>query len=159
MNRNGAFLTENGAEITDDYSFKLTGDDWFASILDDVFETLADRDDKELLIAFADDQKSPEHVIEKYRALRNNGIRMRQLIEEGNTYLQGDISEYCYIPSMFFENYVHMIYGNKIAMRDGQNSCTVYTNKRLVTKFRNLFNLTWYSSPNKPEMSTAHERF
>ena len=31
------------------------------------------------------------------------------------------------------------ISGNKVAMRDGQNSCTVYTNQRLVTKFRNLF--------------------
>ena len=39
-----------------------------------------------------------------YRRMRQKGIKMRQLVEEDNTYLMGELDEYRYIPSHFFHN-------------------------------------------------------
>jgi len=157
LNRKGAFFTDYGVELRENW-YSYSGPDWFPQLLDDVSDTLSKYQDKELLIAHSNDGMSPPRIIEKYRELRHQGVKMKQLIEEGNTEIHGDLDEYRYIPKQFFENYVHLIFGSKIALRDADDGCTVYTNPSVVKKFRNEFKMNWHSLPT-PIISTSKVKF
>lgn len=157
LNRKGAFFTDYGVELRENW-YSYSGPDWFLQLLDDVSDTLSKYHDKELLIAHANDAVSPPEIIEKYRELRREGVEMKQLIEDGDTEIYGELEEYRYIPKQFFENYVHLIFGSKVALRDADDGCTVYTNPSVVKKFKNEFKMNWYSLPT-PTISKSEIKF
>ena len=159
LSSNGAFITKHGAEVKTIYQTELEGDNWFMDLLDDIQIHTSPLSNKELLIDGADDSKSPEHVIEKYRALRASGINMRQLIKEGNTYLLGDLNEYRYIPEMFYMNLLMVTYGDRVAIERGDMSgCTIYNDASLAERQRKKFDAQWWKAES-PTATTATERF
>lgn len=135
------------------------GADCSLRILDDVYYTLKDTGG-EVLFSCIDDRKSPESVIDGYRRIRKAGIRIRSLIEEGNTFLLGDPEEYRCIPKEYFHNNPQVIYGNKIAtmVYDLQKRALVVENAHMVAAQRNLFNYVWEKSK-KPRRSDAPMHF
>ncbi|TVQ83276.1 MAG: XRE family transcriptional regulator [Micavibrio sp.] len=158
FNTHGVFITEFGVEHREVFQRYLSGKGWYLKLLEDVQRTVAQYHDRELLIDSADDRVSPPDVVEKYREIRTNGIKMRQLVQEGNTCLMGEVGEYRYIPEYFFNNHVTLIYAQKVAMKMSDNGCLIIKNDKLAANMRNSFNYKWSKSEPARE-STADVRF
>jgi transcriptional regulator with XRE-family HTH domain len=156
----GLEFVNGGVQLKPDRTTYIDGEGWFLRLLEDVHHTLAKAGNSaELLVHAADDSKSPLKVIEKYREIRRAGIRMRQTVEEGNTYLMGPLEEYRYIPKAYFKNWVKLIYGGKVAIsRANETGCMVIVDEDLAEEEKNQFNLLW-GLLQSPKESTADERF
>lgn len=162
LEEQGIKFTENGVEKDTSPIRLITADspeECYLKLLKDVFETLKNKRRAELLITNADDSVSPPAINEMYRQIRNAGVKMRQLVEEGNTYLMGELEEYRYIPAQYFINRVTLIYDNKVAtITDDENTISVNRDPINADTRRNLFNFMW-DSLKQPEESKADERF
>ncbi|MCB1320484.1 MAG: hypothetical protein KDK34_09540, partial [Leptospiraceae bacterium] len=131
----------------------------YLQLLNDAYAHLKEQKNKELLIMYADDSVSPPSVNNFYRMMRADGIRMRQLVEAGNTYIIGPLDEYRYIPKPYFINRVTLIYGDRIAWESGDVLKTIVRVDPVGTEIqRNTFNLLW-SVLDKPVTTTAKEHF
>lgn len=153
------FLTD-GVRLREDGITTITGEDCYLRLLNDVQETLsqAKGKDKELLIWCASDKVSPPAVNNKYRALRKNGIKMRQLVQEGDTYLMAPLAEYRTIPKKHFVNVVKLTYGDKHAIVNGHESrILVHRDEKAAQSHRAIFNLLW-DKLEQPKKSTADEK-
>lgn len=159
LERLGIRFTPNGLEIVENHLDIIEGEGCYLMLLDDVYKTLKDAADKTLFIMFASDRTSPPEVNYRYRAMRSSGIKMRQLVEEGDEFLMGELEEYRTIPSKYFTNIVTLIYANKVAQVNGTESLiTIQTDEQLSTREKNLFSYFW-DTGKKPEISTSAERF
>ena len=156
----GIVFTKQGVELRDETVQVLSGEDWFLAVLDDVYFTLMDKPDAELLIESGDERLSPPEVINRVRKIRNAGIKMRVMVEEGNTHLMGALKEYRYIPSANYNNQVSLIYGDKVAVCTDSSSAKsiIFRDALLAKARRNMFDLLW-EFLEQPTESTAHERF
>ena len=155
----GVKFTQTGVEFKEDTVTTLQGEGWYLRLLDDVYFSLLDKKDAELLLVCADDKASPAEVNNRYRKIRNAGARMRQIVEEGNTHLIGPVTEYRYMPKERFVNYVSLIYADKVAICTDHNSkALVFKDNMLAMTWRNIFNLMWDILP-QPQKSDARERF
>lgn len=155
----GVAFTSKGVEFKEDMVTAIEGEGWYLRLLDDVYYSLLDKKDAEILFICSDDKKSPPEVNNRLKKIRNAGVRMRQLVEEGNTCLMGPLNEYRYVPKERFNNYVSLIYGEKVAVCTGLNSkAMVFKDPMLAVTWRNIFNLMW-DTLKQPEKSDASERF
>jgi len=155
----GIEFIDDGVRLKKDSVVIVEGEDWFLSLLDDVHHSLLQHEHRELLIEFADESKSPLEVIEKINVMRNDAIKMRVLICEGDTKIIGPLEEYRYIPTAYFENYVSLIYGDKIAVCTEGNARAVVIKDPLLAKTRrNMFNITW-GLLKQPKKSTSQTRY
>ena len=155
----GIEFIDGGIRKVQDVITVLEGEDCYTRLLDDVFHTLKDSDEMELLIANADDKMSPEVVNDSYRRIRNAGISMRQLVEDGNEYLMGELEEYRYLPKEYFLNRVTLTYGKKFAIvLENEHKISIINDGVLAEVQRKLFNLIW-SFCERPAESVADERF
>jgi len=108
---------------------------------------------------FSDDRVSPPKVNEKYREMRAHGVKMRQLVQEGNEYQIGPLSEYRYLPAHNFINRVTLIYGNRITNETNDTCRAIVKIDPLNAEIqRNLFDLLWNVLP-EPERSIADVKF
>ena len=155
------FFTEFGVEIRNTAIYPISGEDWWLHTLDDVYYTLIDQEDAELLMLYADDRESSSVVNDRIRKIRNAGIKMRQLVKEDNRFLMGPVKEYKWVPKEFFHNRVTLIYGNKIVLCAEDNTkALVIKDKGIADTFRNTFEMLWCGVvPIDPDRSTADERF
>lgn len=164
------FYEREGVEFTENDGVKRnlnpiffietdTHEETYLKILEDVSEQLKGHKNPELLIMYSDDKVSSKKVNDKYRQMRNEGIKMRQLIEEGNTYMMGPLEEYRYIKKGFFINRVTLVYGDRIA---NETSNVLRASIRVdpinAEIQRNTFNMLW-SILEQPVGSTSNERF
>lgn len=162
LEKQGINFTAKGLE-KDEYpiynTFGDTHEKAYLKLLEDAHEHLLTIENPELLIMFADDSVSPASVNEKYKKMRRDGIKMRQLIEEGNSYVMGPLSEYRYIPKKFFINRVTLIYGDRIANESTDVCQGVIRVDPVNAKIqRNMFDILW-TILEQPEETTANERF
>ena len=138
------YFTERGAEKRTSSIYEISGDGWWGKVLDDVYYTLMDKKNAELLCMFIDDSKSPPDVVGRIRKIRNLGIRMRNLVRQGDTFIRGPIEEYRYVPKRYFLNYVTLIYGDKLAVCAENNTKAIITREpQLVETWRNSFEMLW----------------
>jgi len=155
----GVAFIDRGVFLKEDTVTTIDGDDWYLRLLDDVYYSLMDKKDGELLLICADDRMSPPEVNNRYRKIRNAGIKMRQLVEDGNTYLMGPLKEYRYVPKEHYTNYVCLVYGNKVAVCTDHNSkAVVFNDAMLSAMWSNIFNIMW-DTLKQPEKTDAPERF
>ena len=158
----GIKFTNTGAEIDDSPITFLRDEDpvkAYIKLLQDVHSHLKTIKKPELLISNADDKVSPDAVNTLYRIMRKDGIQMRQLVEEGNTYLMGELEEYRYIPQENFINRVTLIYGDRVAtLTDDGKTISINKDPVNADTRRNLFNLLW-DTLKQPKESKANERF
>ena len=128
-------------------------------MLDDVYQTLLDQKNAEVVFFCSDDRKSPAEVNNRLRKIRNAGVRVRQLVEEGNTYLMGAVNEYRYVPKELYKNYVSLVYADKVAIcLQGGTYAIIFKDAELASTWRNMFEIMWRQLP-QPEKSNATERF
>ncbi|MBI4030050.1 MAG: helix-turn-helix transcriptional regulator [Proteobacteria bacterium] len=162
LGKEGVTFTEKGLE-KDDYPVYYTSgknhEQAYLRLLEDAYEHLRSIKNPELLVMFADDSVSPPAVNGMYRRIRADGIKMRQLIKEGNTHIVGPLEEYRYIPKDFFINRVTLVYGNRIA-NESADVCrgVIRVDPVNANIQRNMFNVLWRVLK-KPEETTADERF
>lgn len=155
----GVIFTKNGLEMKEDAVTIIDGDGWYLRLLDDIYYSLMDNKDAEVLLICGDDRMSPPDVNDRWRKVRNSGIRMRQLVEDGNTYLMGPLKEYRYMPKERFNNYVSLIYGDKVAVcTDANTKALVFKDPLLSKTWKNVFDVMW-DVLKQPERSDADERF
>ncbi|MFN7112838.1 MAG: helix-turn-helix domain-containing protein [Alphaproteobacteria bacterium] len=155
----GVVITLKGVEYKDATVTTIDGDGWYLRLLDDVYYTLMDKPDAEFLTMCADDKVSTPDVNNRLKKIRNAGICMRQLVQEGNTYLMGPTKEYRYIPKEKFRNSVSLIYGDKVAVCTEQGTkAIVFKDADLAATWRNIFDVLW-NKLEEPKESTARERF
>ena len=165
FNDNGVeFIGESGVILKDEELVRFTGDNAFLQVLDDVVATSRDQETPEALFACVIDELSPTVVVENYRRLRKEGIQMRSLVKEGDTYLMGKLQEYRVLPKQFFHNNPMVIYGNKVAFMilsadtKSDKMAIVLSNPHTASAMRNLFEFIWQHSAT-PEKSTAAVRY
>lgn len=159
LERCGIRFTATGVEVNESRLEVIEGKDCYLRLLDDVYDTLSKYDDKEMLIMFASDKVSPPEVNNRYRFLRKNGVEMRQLVEEGDDYLMGQLEEYRTIPSRYFTNIVTVIYGDKVAQVNGNETrLTIQLDQQLANREKKVFSFLW-DAGKKPEISNTPERF
>ncbi len=155
----GVVFTQNGVELKGQTVTTMDGDGWYLRLLDDVYYTLLDKPDAEYLTMCADDKVSSPEVNNRLKKIRNAGIRMRQLVQEGNTYLMGALKEYRYIPKGQFRNNVSLIYGDKVAViTEHGTKAIVFKDADLAATWSNIFDVLW-NKLEEPKESTARERF
>jgi transcriptional regulator with XRE-family HTH domain len=158
------FAGDNGVFLKQDRVIRLSGENVFFRVLDDVIATLRGVAGAEALFACVSDQLSPQAVIENYRRLRETGIAMRSLVRDGDTCLMGKLKEYRYLPEKFFHNSAMVIYGNKFATmildpETGTDAeAVIIRNPHVAAAQRNLFNCLW-SVCQAPKASKAKVRY
>ncbi len=160
--KHGVIFTARGIEFEEFPIIFIEGnthETCYMQLLQDAFEHLQEHKNKELLIMYADDKVSPPSVNDMYRKMRAAGVRMRQLIQEDNTYIIGPLNEYRYIPKAFFINRVTLIYGDRIATETANfNRAIIKVDPVNAEIQRNTFNMLW-SILKQPTVSTSDEKF
>ena len=155
----GIRFTNNGVERVQSRLEVIEGDGCYVRLLDDVYQTLLCSDDKTMFIMFSSDKASPPEVNYRYRLMRQNGISLKQLIEENDHYIMGDLEDYRTIPSKYFTNIVTVIYSTKVAQVNGSESLiTILDDEQLAMREKGVFAHFW-DMGKKPEVSEAPERF
>lgn len=151
------FLDQSGVRFKSNKIREISGEGFYLKTLDDIFYTLKSGD--ELLMLCTDDKVSSPEVNDSYRRIRKAGIKMRQLVEEGNAYLMGSLEEYRYISKKYYHNNVTLIYGNKIATVLGHEAkIIIMEDYDFAFALKNLFNFIW-SITKQPTETIANERF
>lgn len=157
--KEGMFFTDDGLIKRSTAMYEIEGEGWWLRVLDDVYQSTLDKKGAEVLLFCADDRESPPEVTRMWTKIRNAGVAMRQLVREGNTFLLGPVKEYRWIPKEYFENYVTMVYGDKVCMcAENNTKAVIFRDRRQASTLRNLFNLLW-NKLEEPRESTAPDRF
>lgn len=158
----GIEFTKNGLEKIEYPVVNIEGkthEETYLKILEDVYEHLKNIENPELLLMYSDNRVSPPSVNSMYRKMRKHGVKMRQLIEEGNDYIIGPLKEYRYIPKKFFINRVTLIYGDRIANETGDVLRAIIRIDPINAKIqRNSFNMLW-DVLKQPTHTSAPEDF
>lgn len=117
------FYESCGIEFTIDGGFRITqnsvqtfdGADCYFKFLAEAHAHLA-RTKGEILFSGADERRSPPDIIEKFRAMRSDGIGMRSLIRPGDDFIMGAPAEYRWMPQgLFVEGDVKIIFSDRVA--------------------------------------------
>lgn len=150
------FFEMRGLEFTKDGGIRPTsnivqifeGNDAYLRLLDNVMEYAGHT--KTLLKFGVDERKSSPEVIQKNRDLRASGISMKNLIENGNTYLLGKVEEYRYMPaSVFNDGDVKLVYGSRVAyMMPWANipKAIIIDDARIAAEQYRVFDFIWSQS-------------
>lgn len=155
----GVSFTKNGVEYSQGNIETIEGENCYLKLLDDVKLTFSQSTDNELLIMFASDAVSSDEVNERYRFIRKQGAKMRQLIKTGDTFIMGDLSEYRCIPEKYFSNIVTLIYDTKVAQVSGdETKIIIHHDAPFSERERKMFKYFW-DTGEKPKNTTATERF
>lgn len=112
----GIRFTENGGiEPAQNYVTVYEGKNCYLNFLTDAQEVLSHLKG-EILFSGSDEKRSPPEVIEKFRAMRKDGISMRSLIKKGDTYFMGILNEYRWMPEeLFVHGDVKAIYSDRVS--------------------------------------------
>lgn len=134
------------------------GNSAYLQLLDDV----ARHAQGVLLKSGVDESKSSPAVIAKNRALRAQGIRMRNLVAPQNAHLLGELEEYRHMPQTLLNGGdVKLIYGNRVAyMMDWTEvpRAVVINDRTIAIEQERLFDFVWdHSTP--ATVSIAPERY
>ena len=161
----GVTFTPTGVEMKDSSFTTLTGDDWYVRMLEDVehtLESIQDKEDKSWYLFYSDDKLSPPPVVQKIQEMRVKGFYQRNFLIEGNTYIQGPLSEYRYIPKKFYRKEMLVsCYGNKISIceqKTDESKIYIFRNEELSKFVRGIGELLWDILP-QPTKTTTEQVF
>ncbi|MEL6243951.1 MAG: helix-turn-helix domain-containing protein [Pseudomonadota bacterium] len=145
------FLPGPGVRMKPSEVIELTGETAYRDFLDDIFETVEDLDNPEILITGAK-EPHPEDEPDKWTALQlhiyrlqSAGITERILIEEGDTNFAAPIHWYRWLPPEFFNRVAFQCYGNKLALTSWSPPARVLiiNDPLWASTMRSLFDFVW----------------
>ena len=155
-----------GIEFLDDgvrlpyFSTKRLGENWFREALRDMQNDLTKLplDQREVLIYGTNDEKTPLDVIEHIRVLKDQGITFREMLQEGDTFILGNISDYRWISKNNYKNFITVIYANKVILDLGGDALMII-NQNYSDCERCKFNEVWDKSDPLAVESSADVRY
>lgn len=153
------FGQDNAVSLPQIKYIKLEQAGWFLELLDDVAFTLKDDPVKELLIYGGDNRVYQSAVVEKLREVRKAGVKMREMVCEGNTYLMGREEEYRWIPKKLFKNFNTIIYGDRVCIDFRGRAAILIINKGWAETERNKFEMLWSAGLPVRGGSTSEVRY
>lgn len=159
LEKGGILFLEDGVRKPEILTKLLTGKGWFLEVIEDACHKLAAWPDKEFLIMGGDNRISPLEVIDGFRKLRNLGVKMREMVEEGNTYLNGPEEEYRWIPKQYFKNCNTIVYADRVLTDFNSKAGLLLISEIWAEAERNKFNLIWSQLPPLAIRSTANARY
>ena len=151
-------LVEGGVRSSKNKIKTLSGDQWFLELLEDAYKTLKNHNLKEFLIFAGNNAVLPPAVVEGFRKLKNIGVKIREMVKENDTYLMGSEEDYRWIPEEYYQNYVTIVYADKVCNDFGELGLLVQ-NKEWAETERNKFNLMWHLSEPLNVRSTSDVRY
>jgi transcriptional regulator with XRE-family HTH domain len=157
----GVRFTASGVERVENRVELIEGKGCYLKLLDRVERLFAEEqiEDRTLYVMFASDKVSTDAVNERYRRLRAQGVKMRQLISKADNYIMGELEEYRQIPAEYFTNIVTVIFADKLAQVNGdETTVTVQHDAALAQRERLVFSYFW-DTGSMPVKSIAEERF
>jgi len=140
------FIRDTGVNRRDNTLQVIEGADAYFRLLDDIFYTLKEQQESEVLFAFVRNKLSSAQSITSDLRLRKSGMKFRSLIEEGDTYCLYPLAEYRQIPTEFFYNNPQIIYGTKVGTmiyKQTDKTALIVNNPHFAAIQRNMFNLAW----------------
>lgn len=161
FSENNIEFIEGGARINQKIIEIYEGETCYVRLMDDAYLDLVSSKG-EILFSGADETRSPQLIINKFNVMREEGIKMRSLIKDGDTFLMGNLDEYRWMDDdLFVASDVKAIFGNKTAylMTWGNTPRVVIVkDKNIAEENRRLFEYVWKTS-SKPPKSTAAVRY
>jgi DNA-binding XRE family transcriptional regulator len=160
LKKAGIQFLDDGVRFRNSNIEVFEGPTCYLRVLDDIFYTLKDSKG-EALFWCVDDRLSNAETVRKECFLRQAGIRMRSLIEEGNTFIRYPLEEYRYIPKPYFENNGLINYGNKLVLvvNDIHTKKAILLENDLLSRtLKNIFDLLWMFLK-KPKLTTAGDTY
>lgn len=141
----GIEVIDEGVRRKRDKITILEGDDAFLRLFDDMYYTICNSPQKDVLVICADEKVTPPEGIEKIRLIRQAGGKFRHIIEEGDHYMLGPINEYKWLPKEYFINRVTLIYGDKVAFacEEPHYFITIIHDVNLSKTQKNFFEFCW----------------
>lgn len=137
------FLPDSGIRPRKNMLTTFEGKDSFLYLLEDIYSSLRDTGG-EVLFMYADNSISPPSVVKSQLRMREAGIKMRFLIEEGNNYIIYPLEEYRCIPSHNFVNAVQVIYADKVGtLVHKEQKSYVMQSEAHADMQRNAFEIMW----------------
>lgn len=158
LTKNGVVFSNDGFSMPDATAMQLNGKDWFLDVLEDAYQVVQSYRNKEILIFGSDHRVSTKQVIEGFRKLLTIGASMREIGEEGNTYIMSDIKQFRWVPTEHYKNTVTMIYGDRV-VTDFSTHGMLIKNKDWAAAERHKFELIWANAIPVKEKSTADVRY
>lgn len=156
------FTSTGGVDIEKDRLIIFEGSNHYMLLLDDIHKTLSNpenADNPEFLLLYSSDKLSPAEVNNKYRFMRANSIKMRQVISSEDYYIMGPLHEYRQISQQYFSRVLTIIYADKVAQVNGANTkVTIHKDAPVADSFRKTFQFMW-DHGKTPIETSAHERF
>lgn len=151
------FLGNDGVRITQNFVRMIEGADCYLKLLQEAAAVLGDGQ-SEFLSSAADERRSPPVVIEQFRKMRHQGIKMRSLIRDGDTYIMGRPDEYRWMrDDLFVDGDVKVIFGETVAyLATWWKVPRVIAIKdaKIADEARRNFNFIWESADG-PKRSTS----
>lgn len=142
------------------FSTKSLGENWFKDVLKDIHTELTKLplSSREVLIYGTNDEKTPVDTIEYIRFLKEQGITFREMLQEGDTFILGEVSSYRWINKDNYMNFITVIYADKVILDLGGNALLI-KNKNYADCERCKFNEVWDKSAPLDVESTANVRY
>jgi len=156
----GIRLTPAGG-IEPDHNFVTIydGADCYLNFLNAAQSILAGKKG-EILFSGSDEKRSPPEVIQKFNELRSCGIKMRSLINYGDTFIMGDLKEYRWMPDgLFVDGDVKVIYSDRVAYLVSWMETPrviVIQDKTIAEEAKRHFDFVWDHSTQPTETTASN---
>ncbi len=149
--QNDVEFTENeGVRKRDDIISIIEGQDCYLRLLHHIENaaknpiTGVENSTKEILFMYVKNELSPPEVVAADLRLRKLGCKFRSIIEKGDTYALYPLDEYRCIPSEYFSNEVHVIYGDRVAtLINKREKVVILRNRNIADVMSKAFNFMW----------------
>lgn len=156
----GIEFVEDGARLRSNIITVYEGKDCYLRILDDAFRVL--KDGEEFIASGSDERRSTEEVIDRLKAMRKSGIKMRSLIKNNDDHIMGELEEYRWMPDeLYVEGDVKVIFGDTVAyLMSWLNTPRVVkiTDKNIAEENLRMFNHIW-NSAKQPKKSSSEIKY
>jgi len=157
-------ITDLGWELLEDGVVKrkktflmFEGPYRYFELFDDIVNNL--KSGEELLIDGAVESKTPPNILEKVIKIRQNGIKMRHLIGEGDHKLKAPLEEYRCVPRDEFINQAIFLYEGSVAIDSlEEEKIVVLRDKNLFLFLKRRFESSWKRHP-QPEFTEEKNVF
>lgn len=159
------FLPGNGVRERDEYLTILEGPDVLSRLMDDIYETVKNRDmnDDILIIGVPEPNfKHPERkAVENHiKRLQEFGVRERIILKEGDTNFIAPPHWYRWIPEQEFNNCSGFyLYGNKFGLTslEDRKKAIIVESDLVSNAFRSFFFFIWNRSIIHPQTGSSSQ--
>lgn len=153
------FTSDGGIRPSTNIVQIYEGADCYLRLLEDAHGCLFPG--QEFLKSAANERRSSQGVIQKSREMRADNIKMRTLVQNGDTYLMGPLEEYRWMDdALYTDGDVKVIYADRVGYLVtwlNVPRTIIIRDKTIAEEQRRYFEFVWKNSQ-APSHSTAEEK-